>query len=585
MAELRRSKRIKAKSLADTIEELLTENSFEDQNDIEFILIPPDLDLDTDDEEMEDDIDVLESCNFGTIEISTEDDFEISSLQNGTHEYFDYNEPKWIKQDAVYSSSFERNASPTITSNFDKMKSETQDLTPRQIFEKMFSDELVQLLCDQSILYATQKHQNFFIEPTEMRKFLAILLLTGYHTLPQERMYWSMDDDLGVPMVYNTMSRDRYLTIKRFLHIADNSKIAESSDRMYKIRPMIDILTKNFCQWGFIHANLSIDETMVEYFGRHPTKQFMIKKPIRYGYKCWLLCSSSGYCYVFDVYCGKSQDKPRPNAMPVGAKVVIDLLDHVNEPSEHIVFFDNHFSTYALMVYLKKKGFRATGTVRENRIQKVPISTCKNLKKEPRGCHDYRFDTENEILLVKWHDNSVCSILTNYDYVKPLLSVKRWCNAQQEKRDFDQPAVFNSYNGGMGGVDSHNQCLSLYRVAIKGKKWWWVLFTSMLDMCVVNSWKIHKMTRSGKTTLNQIDFRRSIVRSYLHEASILAGTKRRRKISPRTVSTNDDFHFPRKLVKQLRCYLCHFKSTWTCSSCSKTLCLTKGCFEKYHSRS
>lgn len=584
MAGLRRSQRIKAKNFHDTVYELLTNYSVDDRNELEFILIPPD--VDTDNEEISDELDALDDCGIEIFDLN--DDIENvtqSELQTSNHGYFDYDEPQWVKKDAVYSSSFAKNQISTIIdSNFDRMKTDIQGLTPRKIFEKMFSIDLVQHICDQSILYATQKQKTFHVEPTEMRTFLAILLLTGYHTLPQERMYWSMDDDLGVPMVYNSMSRDRYLTIKRFLHVADNSKL-DSNDRMFKIRPMINILTKNFCQWAFIHINLSIDETMVEYFGRHPTKQFMLKKPIRYGYKCWLLCSSSGYCYVFDVYCGKSRDKPRPNAMPVGAKVVIDLLEHVAKPEEHIVFFDNHFTTYALMVYLKKKKFRATGTVRENRIQKVPITTCKDLNKMPRGSHDYRFDTKNEILLVKWHDNSACSILSNYDSVKPLLSVKRWCSAQQGKKEFDQPAVFNSYNGGMGGVDTHNQCLSLYRVAIKGKKWWWVLFTSMLDMCVVNSWKVHQMIESDDKKLNQLDFRRNIVRSYLQEASVLTGPKRRRPISPRNELTFNGQHFPRKLEKQLRCYLCHQKSTWTCSSCSKTFCLTKGCFEKYHSRS
>ncbi|KAJ8952813.1 hypothetical protein NQ318_008131 [Aromia moschata] len=63
------------------------------------------------------------------------------------------------------------------------------------------------------------------------------------------------------------MSRDRFLEIKRFLHLADNSKIGNSTD----------------------HIDLAIDESMVKYFGGHPAKQFQKGKPVRFGYKNWVL--------------------------------------------------------------------------------------------------------------------------------------------------------------------------------------------------------------------------------------------------------------------------------------------------------
>ena len=96
--------------------------------------------------------------------------------------------------------------------------------------------------------------------------------------------------------------------------------------------------------------------------------------------------------------------------MPLGSKVVLQLLSNVPNPSDYTVFFDNYFTCYDLLVKLQRKGFRATGTLREDRAGRPPLPSSKELKKKPRGHYDYRFETENSILVVKWVDNSVITI-------------------------------------------------------------------------------------------------------------------------------------------------------------------------------
>lgn len=95
------------------------------------------------------------------------------------------------------------------------------------------------------------------------------------------------------------MRRDRFLQISRFLHCSDNTKY-------YKIRPAIEMF-KNNCIKNFVpEQNLTHDESMVRYFGRHNCKQFIRGKPIRFGYKIWSLNTTEGYLVNFDVYQGKS---------------------------------------------------------------------------------------------------------------------------------------------------------------------------------------------------------------------------------------------------------------------------------------
>ena len=88
--------------------------------------------------------------------------------------------------------------------------------TPYQKWEKIFSCKILGHVVLQTNLYAQRDKNspNFFASDGDVRKFLGIILLSGYHSLPQEQHYWSTQPDLGVPAVYNTMSRNRCFAIK-----------------------------------------------------------------------------------------------------------------------------------------------------------------------------------------------------------------------------------------------------------------------------------------------------------------------------------------------------------------------------------
>ena len=47
---------------------------------------------------------------------------------------------------------------------------------------------------------------------------------------------------------------------------------------------------------------------MVKFKGRESKKQYVKKKPIRWGFKIWYRCASeTGYLYQFDLYLGKKE--------------------------------------------------------------------------------------------------------------------------------------------------------------------------------------------------------------------------------------------------------------------------------------
>ena len=77
---------------------------------------------------------------------------------------------------------------------------------------------------------------------------------------------------------------------------------------------------------------------------------------------------------------GKPQMSNYSERLLFGNKVVLELLSHVSNPTDHTVFFDNYFTSYDLLVKLREKGFKATDTLRENRVGKPPLPSSKEPK-------------------------------------------------------------------------------------------------------------------------------------------------------------------------------------------------------------
>ena len=143
-------------------------------------------------------------------------------------------------------------------------------------------------------------------------------------------------------------------------------------------------------------------------------------------------------------------------------------------------------------------GFRATGTMRNDRMEHCPLVPINDMKKMEREVHDHRSSAADKIEIVRWHDNSVVTVGSNAYGLLPLRKVKRWKKGEGHV-NVDQPAVIAHYNNGMGGVDLMDRALSDYRPSIHGKKWYWLLFVNALNVALVYCWRLYRVS-TGDTT-------------------------------------------------------------------------------------
>lgn len=377
------------------------------------------------------------------------------------------------------------------------------------------------------------------------------------------------------------------MEIKSNLHFANNAN--HTPDRGFKVRLLIDKFNEKFIKWGVFDKHLSIDEMMVRYYGHHPLKQYIKGKPIRFGYKLWALCGSNGYCYKFDLYSGKSTSAEGSNSQqPLGSRVVMDLLKCVEDPNSHIIFFDNFFNSHKLLKDLREMGFRATGTMRKNRVAYCPLQSDAALQKMQRGSFDWFFDVKNKVTILKWHDNTCVTLGTNCDFIEPLQTVSRRKKGQETPQVINQPLAIHNYNKFMDGVDKHDWLLELHSIGIRGKKWYWPLFTRFIDMALVNTNVVYNKIHDEKKSMK--DIRRSIAVHYLKSGHRMRTTERghisdqtSHKTVPDSIRLDGVHHVIGKRDTQRRCQWnsCTGKPITFCTKCNVTLCLK--CFPKYHS--
>ena len=135
---------------------------------------------------------------------------------------------------------------------------------------------------------------------------------------------------------------------------------------------------------------------------------------------------------------------------------------------------------------------RATGVIRQNKLAKCSIKGPKVLEKKDRGYYDQRTAKNGTITVVGWHDNRSVYVALNALCARPTSLVSRWCRKAGSRVNIEQPGLIKQYNEHMGGVDRCDQNISLYRIGVKSRKWWWPLFIWIPDVIMQNCWLFYR---------------------------------------------------------------------------------------------
>lgn len=511
--------------------------------------------------------------NSYSTDSDSEDDIPLALLQQAKKRKCIKSSVEWVKHDLEETE-------PIITACEQEILP-----TPLELLEKFFDGDFLHVITQYSNDYASKQNATANITPDEIRCFIGILLLSGYNTVSRRRMYWQIDRDTHNSFVSNAMRRDRFEFIIRNLHFVDNNSL-DKTDKFAKVRPLIQMLNKSFQSHAPKTIQHSVDEQMVPYYGSHGCKQYIHGKPIRYGYKFWVGATYKGYIIWFEPYQGAGTF---PNntykEMGLGPSVVLtycDILSQSQPDIAHRLYFDNLFTTINLLAELEERRLKGTGTIRHNRLGNCPLLKKKDLQKRDKGWYDYRKISTNNIIVCCWNDSSAVNVASNFHPVEPSKNISRWSRKEKKRIYVQQPRLIHEYNRYMGGVDRADENISLYRVSIRGKKWYFPIFTHLIDLAEHNAWQLHRHM-GGK--MDHLSFRRRI-------STLLISTYGKPSATLPSGSSCD-IRFDRKdhlltentrqadgKCKQLRCNHCHNKTTTRCIKCDVPLHVK--CNVEYH---
>ena len=492
---------------------------------------------------------------------------------------------------------------------------------PIHYFRQFFCTPLLEDIVQQTNIYAVQCGSTFGTDLAEIEQYLGVLVKMGLVHMPRYKCYWSTE--LRFPAIADVMSRNRFSDLTRYIHFNDNSKAITNRDdpqhdRYYKVRPLLNKL-REACLKIEPEENMSIDEQMIPFKGRNSLRQYLPKKPKKWGFKVLARSGVSGITYDFCLYDGKGPTVQQSCGYQSG-DFVVKLCETLPKGQNFKVYFDNWFTFLELQIQLHSWGIWTIGTVRSNRLRGCTLKSEKELRKVGRGAADMSVDANSSLSVVRWLDNSVVQLSSTYSALEPMTSVKRWDRKQHKHVNVNCPAIVKEYNEHMGGVDLFDMLMSLYKVDHKSTTWYRRIFLWALNLAVINGWLVYRrhanqLMLPGREQMDLIHFTASISEALVQQNKLPPTVARRRgrptsaasQVSSDTTSDGGDRpaqpkkrsflapagnsarydyvgHLPAHSEPKQRCKLCRSYVRMKCVKCGVHLCITKdkNCFIDYH---
>jgi hypothetical protein len=367
-------------------------------------------------------------------------------------------------------------------------------------------------------------------------------------------------------------SATRFKQLLRFFYVSTQAQQAASTDKLKKVRYLLEQLQRSFASHFNPTHVLTVDEAMVGFKGRSELKQYIPQKPTKWGYKVWCLASSN-YLLAFDVFLGKSAISTSTSPSDIVLSLVAPYAH-----SNHIVYLDRYFTSPTLLDELTRRGFYACGTVRKDRVGlPPPFKTASRSMRQG----EVKYWQKQELGALVWQDRRAVYMLTTHRSPAEIMFVSRSGSSEQKP----VPTAILDYNKHKGGVDTLDQLRGNYAVGRKSKRWWPQLVWWLLDMCILNALSLFNQQQPMK--ISQLGFReqlmQQLVEHYPQERvrvgrpPCIVGQQPQKVHYPIHSETRGDCMYCRKYRNE------RHQSRVQCNVCHVALCLDP-CFQLFHTK-
>lgn len=208
------------------------------------------------------------------------------------------------------------------------------------------------------------------LDSNEMLAYVGLLILSGVYRSKHESIASLWSEKTGRKIFRASMSQKRFAQITRALRFDDKlTRPARLTDKLAPIRQIWDMWAHRLGMLFSPDRDLTVDEQLVPFKGRCSFRQYIPKKPAKYGIKVWAACDvKTSYAWRLQVYTGRAAGEPAE--VNQGLRFVQEMTDGLQG---HVVTVDNFFTSSELAEELLKNKMALVGTIRQNKKEIPPV--------------------------------------------------------------------------------------------------------------------------------------------------------------------------------------------------------------------
>ncbi|XP_028820478.1 piggyBac transposable element-derived protein 4-like [Denticeps clupeoides] len=340
-------------------------------------------------------------------------------------------------------------------------------------FDLFITEEIFAIITNCTNLYGRRKDPQWQdLDGTTIRAYIGLLLLAGVYRSRGEAIRSLWDAEMGRHIFRATMPSKQFQLISSMLRFDDPRSRSQrgDGDKLAAIRELWDEWTEQLPRVFNPGKHVCVDEQLLAFRGRCHFRQYMPKKPSKYGMKIWATCDvQTSYAWKLLVYTGRVANSPVEKQQ--GQRVVLEMTEGLTGVT---VTCDNFFTSYDLGTELLQRQNTLVGTIRKNRAELPP----ELLKVQTRAPLSSLFAfTENHTLVSYVPKRGKNVLLLSTKHRGPEIS-----NHVKKK-----PQIILDYNRCKGGVDTMDAMIATYSCRRKSKRWPLTLFFNILDVSAVNA--------------------------------------------------------------------------------------------------
>jgi hypothetical protein len=405
---------------------------------------------------------------------------------------------------------------------------------------------------------------------SEVWLLIQVNLFMGMIPLPEQHMY----NEWKQVQVVRAFTRDRFMELQRWFHIAAPAAADAEESLIDKIRPLWEQCQHSFRGFCNPPREMTVDETMVRFKGRSKDKKTIKGKPTPIGYKLYTL-AACGYLLAFDL--AITTDRRSTDQGVLHSAVVSLVQPWFN--SHRILFLDNLYTSPALCDHLTREGLFSCGTCRGNRSGLPPTAKADMVQLNKGAMKAWR---RGDLQCLAWHDSRPILFLSTFHKIDDI-DTRESKRGPRPRPGVTKPYIVHEYNQHKCHVDTVDQLRQSYAIQRRHRKTWPALAWWLVDMCIINAYTLYCV--NTKTVLSQLEFRRALLQQ-LWDTYGSASTTHVHPGRPVALTVFDG-HWPTRADKVLDCAHCSSQSSQRvrtkteCKCCGVHLCV-EDCFEQYH---